>query len=103
MLTVENIRLVLGDRTILSDITFRIADGEKAGLVGVNGAGKSSLLKILAGQTLPDGGSVTVQGRIGYLPQEPNIAFRPDQTTLDCFLEARGLLALTHELESAAL
>src|ERR1035437_6797946 len=103
MLTVENVRLVLGDRTIISDITFLLADGEKAGLVGVNGAGKTSLLKILAGQTLPDGGTVTVQGRIGYLPQDPSVAFQPDQTTLDCFLEARVLLALTHQLDSSAL
>ncbi|HLZ09824.1 MAG TPA: ABC-F family ATP-binding cassette domain-containing protein [Chloroflexota bacterium] len=103
MVTVENVRLVLGDRTILSDISFRLADGEKTGLVGVNGAGKSSLLKILAGQTLPDGGTVTVKGNIGYLPQEPSVAFRSDQTTLQCFLEARGLLALTDELDRTAL
>jgi ATPase subunit of ABC transporter with duplicated ATPase domains len=102
VLTVENIRLVLGDRTILENISFEINAGEKAGLVGVNGAGKSSLLKIIAGQALADGGSVSVPATVGYLPQEPRVAFQPEQTTLQCFLEARGLLQLTHELEVAS-
>ncbi|MHB1006471.1 MAG: ABC-F family ATP-binding cassette domain-containing protein [Chloroflexota bacterium] len=102
MLTVENVSLALGGRPILSDVSFRIAKGEKVGLVGVNGAGKSTLLKIIAGQTPPDGGNIARPASLGYLPQEPRAAFRPEQTVLHCLLEARGLLALSQQLESTA-
>ena len=64
MLTVENVSLALGGRPILSDVSFRIAKGEKVGLVGVNGAGKSTLLKIIAGQTPPDGGNIARPGQL---------------------------------------
>lgn len=102
MLTVGNIGLTLGDRTVLDDVSFQINPGEKVGLVGVNGAGKSSLLKILAGQLLPDQGEVDVPPSVGYLPQEPRTAFRPDQTVFECLLDARGLLALSRDLETIA-
>ncbi|HVC35733.1 MAG TPA: ABC-F family ATP-binding cassette domain-containing protein [Chloroflexota bacterium] len=102
MLTVEHVGLTLGDRAILDDISFQIAPGEKVGLVGVNGAGKSSLLKILAGQLLSDQGQVSVPSSVGYLSQEPRAAYHPDQTVLECLLEARGLLRLSRELETTA-
>src|SRR6516162_4917720 len=99
MLTVDNIGLNLGDRVLLKDISFQIGSGEKVGLVGVNGAGKTTLFKILAGQSLPDTGMVFLPTSVGFLPQEPRVAFRPEQTALECFLEARGLLQLTREME----
>src|SRR5215831_1506019 len=102
MLTVQNVGLILGDRTILDDISFQVSPREKVGLVGVNGAGKSSLLKIIAGQLLPDHGSVSATFSVGYLPQEPRAAYRPDQTALECLLQERGLLALAREIETTA-
>src|SRR5262249_9537393 len=102
MLTVQNVGLILGDRTILDDISFQISPREKVGLVGVNGAGKSSLLKIIAGKLLPDHGAVSATFSVGYLPQEPRVAFRPDQTALECLLQERGLLALAREIETTA-
>ncbi|MGH2457865.1 MAG: ABC-F family ATP-binding cassette domain-containing protein [Chloroflexota bacterium] len=102
MLSVDNVSLTLGDRPVLDGISFQVAKGEKVGLVGVNGAGKSTLLKILAGQLRPDQGEVTVPTSLGYLPQEPRVAFRPDQSVLECLLEARGLLQLSRELETSA-
>ncbi len=102
MLTVENVGLILGGRTILDDVSFQIGKGEKVGLVGVNGAGKSSLLKIIAGQLLPDRGNVSVPKSVGYLPQEPRASFPPDHTILECLFEARGLLKLSRELETLA-
>ena len=102
MLNVDNVSLSLGDRSLLDGISFQITKGEKVGLVGVNGAGKSTLLKILAGQLRPDQGEVSVPSSLGYLPQEPRVAFRPDETVLECLLEARGLLPLSRELETAA-
>jgi len=102
MLAAEHVGLTLGARTILDDVALRIGKGEKVGLVGVNGAGKSSPLKILAGQLRPDQGRVAAPSSIGYLPQEPRAAFRPDRTALQCFLEARGLLRPADELEATA-
>ena len=49
--------------------TFRIDKGDKIGLVGRNGAGKTTMTKVLAGLTLPADGTVTRSGTIGYLPQ----------------------------------
>jgi ATPase subunit of ABC transporter with duplicated ATPase domains len=102
MLSVDNVGLTLGDRAILNDISFQLSAGEKVGLVGVNGAGKSSLLKVIAGLSLADRGSVTAPASVGYLPQEPRVAFRPERTVLDCFLESRGLLQLAQEIQEAA-
>ena len=101
MLTVTNVGLAFGDRTLLDDVSFQISSGEKVGLVGVNGAGKSTLLKIVAGQSLPDRGEIEAPAHRGYLPQEPRTAFRPEQSVLDCLLDARGLRALAHDLELA--
>ncbi|MHB1134534.1 MAG: ABC-F family ATP-binding cassette domain-containing protein [Chloroflexota bacterium] len=102
MLAVDNVSLNLGGRALLNEVTFRIAQGEKAGLVGANGAGKTTLLKIIAGQLSPDGGHVQRPKSVGYLPQEPKAAFAPEQPVLQCLLEARGLLALSQQLEQQA-
>ncbi|HLG76464.1 MAG TPA: ABC-F family ATP-binding cassette domain-containing protein, partial [Ktedonobacteraceae bacterium] len=70
MLQVNHIRLSYGPRLVLDDISFTVAPGEKAGLIGVNGAGKSSLLKIVAGLQDADGGSVMLPRTHGYLSQD---------------------------------
>lgn len=73
ILNLENISLVLGAKTILDGVNFGMNDHEKVGVIGINGTGKSTLLKIAAGQMQPDGGTVTRAGglRIAYLPQNP--------------------------------
>jgi ATP-binding cassette subfamily F protein 3 len=70
MLQVNHIHLAYGPRLILDDISFTVAPGEKAGLIGVNGAGKSSLLKIIAGVLEPDRGNVMRPRSFGYLSQD---------------------------------
>jgi len=70
MLQVNRIRLSYGPRLILDNISFTVAPGEKAGLIGVNGAGKSSLLKIVAGVQESDGGNVSRPRTYGYLSQD---------------------------------
>jgi ABC-type multidrug transport system ATPase subunit len=55
---------------VLREINFTVAPGTLVGIVGENGAGKSTLLKILAGELRPDRGHVTLEGALGYCPQE---------------------------------
>ena len=67
------LHLAFGERVVFDDLTLTVEEGERVGLVGVNGSGKSSLLRILAGVGHSDRGEV--QRRRGmtvtYLPQEP--------------------------------
>ncbi len=70
MLLVNHIHLSYNARVILDDVSFTVAPGEKAGLIGVNGAGKSSLLNIIAGLQVPDRGTVMLPRSYGYLSQD---------------------------------
>ncbi len=65
------VSLAYGDRDILRDVTVNLSTGDRCALTGANGSGKSSLMKILAGLSQPDSGSVTLTtgARISYLPQ----------------------------------
>ncbi|MBX3098485.1 MAG: ABC-F family ATP-binding cassette domain-containing protein [Salinibacterium sp.] len=54
----ENVSVAYGDKTVLTDVTWRIAPGERTGILGVNGAGKSTLLSLVAGSLLPTSGRV---------------------------------------------
>lgn len=73
LMTVEGLSKAYGEKTILKNISFGIEDGDKIGIIGVNGTGKSTLLKIVAGEESADDGKITkMRGlRIGYLPQAP--------------------------------
>ncbi len=72
MLSVNELTLSYGNQRLLEGITLAVNEGEKVGLVGRNGCGKTSLLKILAGVERPDTGDLSIQRglRVGYLPQE---------------------------------
>ncbi|HRJ11060.1 MAG TPA: ABC-F family ATP-binding cassette domain-containing protein [Prosthecobacter sp.] len=72
MLSASELTLSFGNQRLLEGVTFAVSDGEKAGLVGRNGCGKTSLLKILSGQERPDSGELSMRRglRTGYLPQE---------------------------------
>ncbi|WP_342380809.1 ABC-F family ATP-binding cassette domain-containing protein [Myxococcus stipitatus] len=76
LLRAANVQLSFGSRTVFQGLTFTIEEGERVGLVGVNGSGKSSLMKILAGAARPDTGELQLrrQARVTYLPQEPEFA-----------------------------
>ena len=64
LLGVENLRLTVGSRLLLDDVTLGIEDGTRVGVLGPNGAGKSTFLAALAGQREPDGGRVTRTGGV---------------------------------------
>lgn len=73
LLVAENISKAYGADTLFESVSFGINEGDKCGLIGVNGTGKSTLLRILAGEEKPDSGTVTTKRglRIAYLPQTP--------------------------------
>lgn len=71
----EKLSKQYGEQPTLNSCSLYINEGEKIGVIGRNGVGKSTLLKIMAGKEHPDGGTVTLHGsiRIGYLPQIPPV------------------------------
>ena len=75
ILNCSNISKTFIDNTILNNVSFHIEDGEKAAIVGANGVGKSTLLKIIIGELAPDDGSVTISKdkTMGYLAQHQSI------------------------------
>mgnify|MGYP003375656207 FL=1 len=101
LLTAEHIRKSYGTRVIFDDISFSIHEGDKIGVVGVNGTGKSTLLKIVAGAGQPDSGDiVTMNGmKIGYLSQSP--VFAAGTTVLEqVFCGDNPVMALVREYET---
>ena len=87
LLTLTNAHLAFGHVALLDGADFSLEAGERVALIGRNGAGKSSLLKILAGLERPDDGELQVQGELRrfYVPQEP--AFAPGATVFDAVSE----------------
>jgi len=72
MLDVQNLGLSFGGEVLFENLSFRIGRGDRIGLIGKNGAGKSTFLKLLAGQNTPSVGGMSLEknATIGYLPQE---------------------------------
>jgi ABC-2 type transport system ATP-binding protein len=68
-LAARGIRKSFGRRQVLAGLDFEVAPGELVAVVGENGTGKTTLLRILAGDLRPDAGTVTISGRPGYCPQ----------------------------------
>lgn len=100
VISVQNLELRAGARLLMEDVTFRVDNGDKIGLVGRNGAGKTTMTKVLAGLALPAEGTVTRSGSIGYLPQDPKV---DDMTQLarDRILSARGLDGVARKMRQA--
>ena len=63
LLSAEHIYLNFGLKQLLEDVTLYLNEGDKIGIIGINGTGKSSLLRVLAGQQVPDQGTVSQIGR----------------------------------------
>lgn len=74
VLNIEHVSKIFGDKKIFDDISYGIHDGDKIGIIGINGTGKSTLLKIIAGEEETDEGQVISQNglRITYLSQMPD-------------------------------
>lgn len=101
MISVRDLEIQIGARTLMSDVTFRVDKGDKVGLVGRNGAGKTTLTKILAGDGQPSAGKVEKSGEIGYLPQDPRSG-DPEELARTRILNARGLGDLLEQMAKAS-
>ncbi|MEK9198118.1 ABC-F family ATP-binding cassette domain-containing protein [Ureibacillus sp. 179-F W5.1 NHS] len=99
-LIVSNLTKTVGDKTLFKNIEFTIYEGERAGLIGINGTGKSTLLSILAGEQEADVIELDHPNkyRIAYLPQEPQ--FQEGETVLQAVFSGDSpILQLNREYE----
>jgi ATPase subunit of ABC transporter with duplicated ATPase domains len=97
VITATGLELRAGARILLEPTTLRVGPGDRIGLVGRNGAGKTTSLRVLAGETQPHAGSVERKGPVGYLPQDPRTGDL-DVIARDRVLSARGLDQLVHDI-----
>ena len=83
ILNIEHVSKIFGEKIIFDDVSYGIHEGEKIGIIGINGTGKTTILKIIAGLEEPDEGNVIMQNnlRVSYLPQNP--VFPEKATVLD--------------------
>ena len=102
MLSVTDLEIRVGARTLMSGVSFRVGPGDKVGLVGRNGAGKTTLTKVLAGELLANGGEIERHGEIGYLPQDPRSG-DPDELARVRILNARGLGEISRQLTESSM
>ena len=99
MLVLKNIRKIYGIHRVLEKVSFSLGEGQKVALVGQNGVGKSTLLKIAAGLETFEKGERTVPNRclVGYLPQE--VGALPDETLIEYLRRMAGLAELEKEMK----
>lgn len=102
IVTIEHLTKSYTERLLFDDTDFSIQEGEKVGLIGINGTGKSTLLKIVAGLEEPDSGTVTRRRGldIRYLPQNPQ--FVPGETILESIVRENEGHSHVWDLESQA-
>ncbi|WP_419878910.1 ABC-F family ATP-binding cassette domain-containing protein [Brevibacillus centrosporus] len=102
IVTVENLSKSYGEKVLFDNISFHIGEQQRIGLIGVNGTGKSTLLKIIAGLDTADSGKIVHANRfhVEYLPQNPS--FDEDSSILDqVFYGESALIQLLREYEGA--
>jgi ATPase subunit of ABC transporter with duplicated ATPase domains len=101
-LEVTDLSVEAGGQTLLEGLSFVAAAGEKIGVVGRNGAGKTSLLKVLGGDAPPLAGKVRLSGAVGYLHQEPRLKGEEvEHAGIEHILAGRGLIDIADRMEKA--
>ncbi|MFM8686586.1 MAG: ABC-F family ATP-binding cassette domain-containing protein [Bacteroidota bacterium] len=103
ILEISYLRKSYGDRHLIQDFTYNFVKGDRVGIIGRNGLGKSTLLNLITGQLRPDGGEVEKgeQTVFGYYKQE-NLAYKPGQTVLDWVREVTDHIKLSTGREISA-
>ena len=86
ILNIEHISKIYGEKVIFEDASFGVQEGDKVGIIGINGTGKSTLLKMLAGEETPETGQIIMQNnaRMAYLPQNPQF---PENATILSYIQ----------------
>lgn len=86
ILNIEHISKIYGEKVIFEDASFGVQEGDKVGIIGINGTGKSTLLKMLAGEKVPETGQIIMQNnvRLAYLPQNPQF---PENATILSYIQ----------------
>ena len=102
ILSLDKITKAYGERKVFDEADFFLEDGEKVGIIGINGTGKSTLLKIMAGLEQPDSGKVIRANHIviSYLKQQPD--FQENETILEYVLREADMGHEQNNLESQA-
>ena len=92
MLQVQGISVEVGGRLVVENASFTVMPRDKVGIVGRNGAGKTSLFKVLGGAVEPHGGKILRKGAFGYLPQDPKIpGSREQHSAISHILSGRNI------------
>src|SRR5215218_5503524 len=100
MLQAQGLSVEVGGRLVVESADFTVMPRDKVGLVGRNGAGKTSLFRVLGGESEPAAGRVVRRGAFGYLPQDPRIAGVLDgRTAVSHILSGRGVDAELERIE----
>jgi len=100
MLVARSISKSFAAVDVLHDVSLTVAAGDRVGIVGPNGIGKSTLLRVLAGLEQPDRGDVIAGGAVGYLPQEPEA--RPGESVRDYLARRTGVGAAEQHMDELA-
>ncbi len=89
ILNIENVSKIYGDKILLDEVSLGIGEGEKIGVIGVNGCGKSTFLKMITGISMPDKGNIIKKNNssIAYLAQ--NTEFEPEDTVLSYVMRGK--------------
>lgn len=87
LINIEKLTKSYTERKLFDGASFSLQEGEKVGVIGINGTGKTTLLRMIMGEEETDEGSITIANHVvlRYLPQHP--AFAPDKSSLECVLE----------------
>ena len=102
LLNIENLTKSYTERKLFDDASFSLQEGEKVGIIGINGTGKTTLLRMIMGEEEKDEGTVTRANHVvlRYLPQHPE--FAPEKSSLDCVLEGNVTEENRWSIESEA-
>ena len=102
LINIENVTKSYTERKLFEDASFSLQEGEKVGVIGINGTGKTTLLKMIMGMEEPEEGNITIANHVvmRYLPQHPE--FAADKSSLECVLQGNVTEENRWSIESEA-
>ena len=89
ILSIENLEKTVKDEPLFTEVTLGLDYGEKVGIVGKNGCGKSTFLKVLKGEIVPDEGKISLRSGTNMVMLEQNVTYKPGCTVSEYLYEAK--------------